>query len=60
MWWHIKSLVIVLSFCVVDEGEFVPKKEMDQLNLRYNQHRDEYQAVKRDLEATQEENKILK
>ncbi|XP_056131358.1 uncharacterized protein LOC130108456 isoform X2 [Lampris incognitus] len=43
-----------------DEGEFVAKKETDQLNLPYNQLRDDYEAVKRELEATQEENRKLK
>lgn len=46
--------------CVVDEGEFVAKKEMDQLNLQYNQLCDNYKAVKGELEATQEENRKLK
>ncbi len=38
----------------------MPKKEMDQLNLQRHQLRDDYEAVRRDLEATQEENKKLK
>ncbi len=38
----------------------MPKKEMDQLNLQCHQLHDDYEAVKRELEATQEENKKLK
>jgi hypothetical protein len=38
----------------------VSRKEMHQLNLQYNQLRDDYEALKRELYATQEENKHLK
>ncbi|XP_049906619.1 uncharacterized protein LOC126394074 isoform X2 [Epinephelus moara] len=43
-----------------DERKFVSRKEMHQLNLQYNQLRDDYEALKRELYATQEENKHLK
>ncbi|XP_056441445.1 uncharacterized protein LOC130391619 isoform X1 [Gadus chalcogrammus] len=43
-----------------DECKFVSRKEMHQLNLQYNQLRDDYEALKRELYATQEENKHLK
>ncbi|CAL8370471.1 unnamed protein product [Boreogadus saida] len=43
-----------------DECKFVSRKEMHQLNLQYNQLCDDYEALKRELYATQEENKHLK
>ncbi|CAJ1081179.1 uncharacterized protein LOC126394074 isoform X7 [Xyrichtys novacula] len=39
--------------------ESVSRKEIHQLNLQYNQFCDDYEALKRELHATQEENQHL-